>query len=136
MSGRVEYKESFHGCFGCGSDNPSGLRLTFQETADGVEAAYSVASHLEGPAGIVHGGIQATLLDETMCMTAYAKLGHSVVTGELTVRYLRPAPVQSPLLVRAHITETKRNSAFIEGRIILVASGEELTRASGRFFWS
>lgn len=121
-------------CFGCGSGNPAGLGLSFIETDEGVEVEYAVPSHLAGAEGIVHGGIQATILDETLCMTAYAKLGTPVITGELTVRYLRPAPTATPLLARGRIVEQKGQSAFIEGALYLAATGEELTRARGRFF--
>jgi len=121
-------------CFGCGADNPHGLRLEFFETDEGIEVDYAVPRHLEGAPSIAHGGIQATLLDEAMCMTAYAKEGTGVVTGELTVRYLRGVPTETPLLIRGRITERRAGSFFIEGRICLAATGEELTRAQGRFF--
>lgn len=121
-------------CFGCGPANPSGLKLRFYETDDGVESEYVVPSDLDGAPGIVHGGIQATLLDEVMCMTAYAKAGTGVVTGELTVRYLRPAPSGMPLLLAGRITQTRGRSFFIAGSIRLADGGEELTRAQGRFF--
>lgn len=121
-------------CFGCGSDNPQGLRLEFMETSEGVEIEYSVPEDLHGAPGVAHGGIQATILDEALCMTAYAKLGTPVWTGELTIRYLKPVPTQTPLLVRGRIKETRGRSAFIEGAIHLASSGEELTRAHGRFF--
>jgi uncharacterized protein (TIGR00369 family) len=121
-------------CFGCGPANPSGLGLRFFETDDGAEVEYVVPADLEGAPGIVHGGIQATLLDEAMCMTAYAKAGTGVVTGELTVRYLHPVPTGTPLVVAGRITETRGRSFFIAGSIRLAAGGEELTRAQGRFF--
>lgn len=121
-------------CFGCGADNPAGLRLAFFETDDGAEVEYAVPAQLEGAPGVVHGGIQATLLDEAMCMTAYAKAGTGVVTGELTVRYLRAVPTGTPLVIRGCITERRANSFFIAGSICLAATGEELTRAQGRFF--
>ncbi len=121
-------------CFGCGTDNPSGLRLEFFETVDGVELEYAVPGHFEGAPGIVHGGIQATLLDEVLCVTAYAKGGTLVMTGELTVRYLRPAPTETPLRVSGRIVEDRGRSLVIEGAIALTATGEELTRARGRFF--
>ena len=78
-------------CFGCGPANPSGLKLRFYETDDGVESEYVVPSDLDGAPGIVHGGIQATLLDEVMCMTAYAKAGTGVVTGWPRARRFRSA---------------------------------------------
>jgi len=122
------------GCYGCGPRNPSGLRLSFFETDAGVEVEYAVPADMRGAPGIVHGGVQATLLDEAMCMTAYAKGGTPVVTGELTVRYLSAVPTETPLLIRGTITETRGRSFFIAGSIVLAASGEELTRAQGRFF--
>lgn len=121
-------------CFGCGPANPSGLKLTFFETDAGAEVEYVVPADLEGAPGIVHGGIQATLLDEAMCMTAYAKAGTPVVTGELTVRYLHAVPTGTPLLIAGTITETRGRSFFISGSIRLAATGAELTRAQGRFF--
>lgn len=121
-------------CFGCGGDNPNGLRLEFSETDDGVEVDYSVPRALQGAPGIAHGGILATLLDEALCMTAYAKLGTPVVTGELTVRYLKPVPVETPIVARGHIAEDRGRSVFIEGGLYLSASGEQLARANGRFF--
>jgi acyl-coenzyme A thioesterase PaaI-like protein len=128
------FRDPQNRCFGCGPSNPAGLRLEFTETETGVEVAYTVPEHLQGAAGIAHGGIQATILDETLCMTAYAKLGTPVFTGELTVRYLRPTPTATPLVARGWIVEPREGSAFIEGAIYLASSGEELTRARGRFF--
>lgn len=121
-------------CFGCGPDNPSGLRLEFVETDEGVELEYVPPEAVAGAPGVVHGGVQATLLDEAMCMTAFAKAGTPVVTGELTVRYLHAAPTGRTLVVSGRITGTKANSYFIEGRIRLAGEERDLARASGRFF--
>lgn len=136
MRKRIVFRDPQNRCFGCGPHNPNGLRLEFYETDDGVEVEYAAPAHLRGAEGVIHGGIQATLLDETLCMTAYAKLGQPVVTGELTIRYVRPAPTESPLLARARIIKTEDRSVFIEGTINLAASGAELTRAHGRFFFA
>ncbi len=127
-------ESEYNACFGCGSDNAAGLRLSFYETDDGAEADYVVPQKLSGPPGIAHGGILATILDETLCVTAVAKAGVQVVTGEMTVRYLRPVPTGTPILARGRIIERKGNSFFIEGAIYLAGGGEELTRARGRFF--
>jgi uncharacterized protein (TIGR00369 family) len=134
MRRRVVFAGGWNRCFGCGQDNPAGLRLEFLETEDGVEVAYEAPAHLEGAPGIVHGGIQGTLLDETLCMAAYAKRGATVVTGELTVRYLRPVPSETPLVVRGRVVEDRGRSLVIAGAIHRAETGEELTRAQGRFF--
>ena len=131
----IVFRDPQNRCFGCGPHNPNGLRLEFFETEGGVEVEYSAPAHLRGADGVLHGGIQATVLDETMCMTAYAKLGQPVVTGELTVRYLQPVPTEARIVARGRIVETKDRSVFIEATIELAATGEELTRARGRFFF-
>jgi len=130
----VVYSNGANRCFGCAPTNPEGLRLSFVENDDGVEVEYTVPSHFQGATGIVHGGIQATLLDETLCMTAYAKAGMPVFTGELTIRYLRPVPTATPLRVHGRLVEAKSKGWIIEGSITLAETGEELTRARGRFF--
>ena len=130
----IVFDNPLNDCFGCGPANAAGLRLRFVECDDGVELDYTAPAHLQGATGIVHGGIQATLLDETLCMTAYAKVGAPVFTGELTVRYVRPVPTETPLRVHGRIVETKSKGWIIEGAITLADTGEELTRARGRFF--
>ena len=121
-------------CFGCGANNPQGLQLRFFETDEGVEVDYVSPPHLDGAPGIIHGGIQGTLLDEAMCMAVYAKRGVGVVTGELTIRYRKPVPSGTPLVIRSRIQEERGRSFLIEGGIHLAETGEELTRGRGRFF--
>ena len=130
----VVFPEGLNRCFGCGTDNPLGLRLEFFETDDGVEVDWVAPAHVEGAPGIIHGGIQGTLLDEAFCVTAYAKRGTLVVTGELTVRYHRPVPVAVPLVVRGRIVEEDGRSFIIAGGIYLAATAEALTEGRGRFF--
>lgn len=122
-------------CWGCGKDNPSGLHLEFFETDEGVETEYTAPADLMGPPGVIHGGVQASILDEVMCMVALVKRGSYVFTGELTVRYVAPVPTEVPILVRAWLAEERKESAFIEGVISLASDHRELTRARGRFFY-
>ena len=119
--------DSLNTCFGCGSENPLGLRLLFFETDAGVECEWTAPPHVAGPPGIVHGGIQGTVLDEVLCMAAFAKHATPVVTGELTVRYRRPAPTGVPLLVRGRIVEIAGNASEWS------PSPDRATRATGQF---
>lgn len=121
-------------CFGCGKDNPRGLGLRFDETEDGVEVLYSVDEDFGGAPGVVHGGIQATLLDEALCMAAYAKEDTPVVTGELTVRYEHPLPTSTPLRIRSRITERRGSSFFAEAEIFVGEDVSPATRARARLF--
>ena len=134
MRRTVVFREGENHCFGCGPNNPLGLRLQFFETDDGIEVEWVAPAYVQGAPGIVHGGIQGTLLDEALCMTAYTKRGTPVVTGELTVRYRRPVPTDTPLLIRGRIVEEDARSLVIAGAIHLAGGGEALTEGKGRFF--
>ena len=55
------------GCFGCSPHNEHGMRLRFRRVGPGVvECHHLVAERHAGAPGVVHGGIQAVLLDEVM----------------------------------------------------------------------
>lgn len=123
-------------CFGCGHQNQHGLRLAFRVLDDGtVEADYTAPEHFCGAPNVVHGGIQATLLDEIMGMAVHAATDEARtlhVTVDLKLRYRRPTPSGAPLTLRAHVTRVDGRDVFSEGQI-LDGNGEVLTRAESRF---
>ena len=95
FSGLVEQRDgpddAFRLCFGCGPAHPSGLRVRCFETEEGVASPIVVPRVYEGPPGAVHGGIVAAYLDEILGGAAVRATSKIAVTGELTVRYVRPA---------------------------------------------
>jgi uncharacterized protein (TIGR00369 family) len=123
-------------CFGCGQDNDSGLRLRYRRTGEGsVEAEYAVPDHFRGAEGVVHGGIQATLLDEVMGLAVHSMLAeedHKIVTAELNVRYRKVAPTGVPLVIRAALERVDGTNLFLSGRIV-DANGDVLTEADARW---
>ncbi|MGD8719550.1 MAG: PaaI family thioesterase [Candidatus Zixiibacteriota bacterium] len=103
-------------CFGCGADNPKGLRLRFTIDAEGrsAEAAFTPAEEYQGYAGMTHGGIVATVLDEAMLKLCW-ELGIPAVTARLEVDLKRPAPTGEDFVVRGWIHKDR-------GRIIEAAA--------------
>ena len=91
-------------CFGCGHQNPFGLKLTFEEQDETYIARFTGRPQHQGYDGIMHGGIVSTLLDEIMARYLYAK-GMNAVTARLEVRYLKPTPIGVPLLLKGRIVE-------------------------------
>jgi acyl-coenzyme A thioesterase PaaI-like protein len=82
-----------HGCFVCGKDNPDGLHLEFEpEGVSGVHTTFVIPERLQGFAGIAHGGILATILDECMVNTVWLR-GNTAVTARLEVRLRHPVSV-------------------------------------------
>ncbi len=85
-------------CFGCGPDNPQGLRLKFHLDQEGKRfiARFRLARRFTGPPGHAHGGIIATILDEAMGKVNKLR---SVVamTRKMQVEYLKPVPLYRSL---------------------------------------
>ena len=117
-------------CFVCGPENPEGLKAVF-ECADGrARGSYTPRAEHQGYQGISHGGILAALLDEAMVYAAVT-LGHWVATGELTVRYLKPAPTTGPLTITAAVVRHQRRLVECEAEVRSEA-GEVLATARGK----
>jgi len=77
-------------CFGCAPGNKFGLHMRFLETEDSVICRWEPADHFQGYDNVLHGGIQATLMDEIASWFIFVKLGTSGVTEEMQVQYLKP----------------------------------------------
>ncbi|HEX3435471.1 MAG TPA: PaaI family thioesterase [Pseudacidobacterium sp.] len=77
-------------CFGCGTENKTGLRLKFFiDEQQQIVCRIRLAQRFEGPPGHAHGGIIATLLDEAMSK-ANRLHGVTAMTRQMDVEYLRP----------------------------------------------
>ncbi|KPJ62603.1 hypothetical protein AMK68_04710 [candidate division KD3-62 bacterium DG_56] len=100
-------------CFACGEHNPIGLRLEFQFRGDDYVARFRVQPEHAGYAGILHGGIMATLLDESMSRLLWVQ-GYRVLTGRLTVQYRTPVPIGSEIEVRGRIESVRRAGGIVQ----------------------
>lgn len=104
------------GCFGCGQDNPIGLKLKFMEEGDEFWAEYMPREVYQGYPGILHGGIISTLLDEVMVNQMLYR-GISTVTVELNVRFKKPVPIGRKLRVTSRIRNESRLVFEMESRL-------------------
>ena len=57
---------NYPNCFGCGEDNPSGLRLDLKLEGDQLTTEFIPEKRHEGWPGMVHGGVIAAVLYEVM----------------------------------------------------------------------
>lgn len=130
--------ESDAWCFGCGPANERGLQLQFRQVAPGlVETTCQLPEHLCGSKTVLHGGIQATVLDEVMGKAIQSGLppqliGRRTVTADFSLRYRRPAPMGEPLTARGEFVRLEGTHIFVAGRL-LDAAGNELTLAEARW---
>jgi uncharacterized protein (TIGR00369 family) len=117
-------------CFCCGPENPSGLKLRFTKESDtSVRTTFTPPEDWTGWGRILHGGFQTLLLDETTSWAVFGALGErSIVTREITVRFLRPVHVGQTLTIVGRIAEDKGRAIVARGEI-RNAAGEVLTEA-------
>jgi len=119
-------------CFICGEENPAGLQTRFYVEDGIVKMPLSVQAHHCGFPNVVHGGIVAAALDETMGWAASRAIKRMCVTGELTVRYLAPVPADRELTVCAEVVRSHRRVVHASAHII---DGDDkvYARSEGRF---
>ena len=107
-----------YNCFACSPNNPAGIQMEFYEDGDEVVSTWQPTKNYEGFTNVLHGGIQATLLDEMGAWIVARKLQTIGVTSRLNIRYHKAVDIrQTHITIRAKITEVKRNLAFIEAKI-------------------
>jgi acyl-coenzyme A thioesterase PaaI-like protein len=91
-------------CFGCGKNNPIGLKLEFDLDEENltVEGRFTPKREHAGYTGIMHGGLVATVLDEAMLKLLWDS-GISAVTASLEVRLLKPIPIGRELVIKGRV---------------------------------
>lgn len=119
-------------CFGCGEANEKGLRLEFFLAPDDtVVCPTTIPDSFEGHPGFLHGGIIATLLDETMSKTVRAR-GLNAMTRHMEVDYRRPVPSRRPIRLEGHIVRSEGRKHWVEAHII-DSEGKTLAHSKGLF---
>jgi acyl-coenzyme A thioesterase PaaI-like protein len=109
--------EGYH-CFGCSPGNPIGLHLEFFEDGDEIVSTWDPGFHYQGYHNILHGGIQAALMDEIASWTVYVKVKTAGFTSKAEIRYLKNVGIdQGPLTLRARVKQMRRNLADIEVKL-------------------
>lgn len=104
-------------CFGCGSNNPNGLRIKsfWDEDNTHVVMTHIPDSRYVGWPSLVYGGLLSCLIDCHSNWTAMAyhyraekrQMGVlpriDCVTGSLGVKYIKPTPMGVPLMLKARV---------------------------------
>ncbi|KAG8892270.1 hypothetical protein FRB99_002839, partial [Tulasnella sp. 403] len=92
-----------------------------------------VGRSLCGHDGIIHGGLLATILDESLARVALMNLPSKIgVTASLTINYKAPTRADQFIVVRTKVEEVKGRKAVVSGRIEDL-SGKLLVEASAVF---
>ncbi len=99
-----------HFCFACSKHNPIGLKLEFLEDGDYILCKWIPKKEYSGFHNVLHGGIQAVLMDEVAAWCVQIKYKTSGVTSKLETRYKRPIYIDGgEVILKSRIKEIKRN---------------------------
>jgi uncharacterized protein (TIGR00369 family) len=119
-------------CYVCGKDNPLGFKVVFSTENGRVRLRHVPELHRQGYLGVVHGGVISTLLDEAMGWAPTLAIKRMFVTAELTVRYLKPFPVEQTMVVEAWPERVSRRMATVLGEV-RDEHGDLYATARGKF---
>jgi len=113
MGARHDYN-----CFGCSPFNEIGLQLEFWENGDELRATWQPRKSLEGWGNVVHGGIQAALLDELAGWIVLIKMKTSGVTSALNVKYIKPVNIsKGEITIKGKLVSTDKKLATISASL-------------------
>ena len=119
-----------YNCFGCAKENIKGLHLDFFLYDNMVFSKWSPDVDLQSYHNILHGGIQATLLDEAGAWWIYLVPATAGFTSRLSVRYHKGVSVvDGDIFIVAKLKEQRRNLFTVDARLFsnrleLCAHGE------------
>ncbi len=122
-------------CFVCGIDNTFGLKGRFYELEDGqLLAIFQPAAEHQGYPGRLHGGIAATILDETIGRAIMLTRSDNIwgVTVDFSMKLRKPVPIETEIRVLARIVEEGKRSFQGEGEILL-ADGQVAVEGRGKY---
>lgn len=110
-------------CFACGKNNPIGLKLEWFNDYENkqIETTFTLSDDYCSYPGTVHGGIIATILDETSgrAILLDNDFNRLMVTLKMEVVYKHNTPTNTPLKAVGRVIRDGGSRAQVEGEIIL-----------------
>ncbi|MGI5911316.1 MAG: PaaI family thioesterase [Syntrophomonadaceae bacterium] len=110
-------------CFVCGVENHNGLKMTFynDDEAQVVWSELVVPDYFNGYPGVVHGGIVATILDETSgrALLQYGDDDNLMLTTHMQIKYRKPTPTSQTLFAVGWMVRDSRGRAQVASEIRL-----------------
>lgn len=121
-------------CFVCGPQNPIGLQLEFWDDGERYHTRFTPDRRHSGYAGITHGGILISILDEVMGRLLWVR-NLRAATAQMDVRWSRSARIGETLHFTGWIEE-------VRGRLVKCAAearneaGQIVARSTAKFMRS
>ena len=91
-----------------------------------LELAFDTKPWMTNPRGVVHGGIIAVLLDNSMGTTCSTLCGQVTPTISLNINYARPVPLNRTVVVRTQMMMLGRTSSQVSAQLYLPEEPERI----------
>ncbi|HEY4117758.1 MAG TPA: PaaI family thioesterase [Byssovorax sp.] len=92
-------------CYGCSPTHPHGFRLKFERDEGSVTARYTPTELVQGPPGLMHGGLVIALADEIAAWTIIGMKERLAFTAAVDARLRGPVRIGVEVVARGHITQ-------------------------------
>ncbi len=126
-------KKEFN-CFGCSPDNSLGLKMSFYEEGNFLLCNWEAPSHFQGYTGVLHGGIQSTLMDEIASWTVFIKAETGGVTSRMETKFRKPVYInKGNIKLRAQLISLNRKLASVHVELF-DSSGQLCAEAKVDYF--
>jgi acyl-coenzyme A thioesterase PaaI-like protein len=107
-----------YSCFACGPGNPAGLHMEFYRDGDEIVSKWDPNENYQGFHDILHGGIQATMMDEIASWVVFVMIDTAGMTYQLKTRFRKPVHISKGIItVRAKLLRQEKRIAEIEARL-------------------
>ncbi len=96
-------------CFGCSPSHPIGFHLKFSREGELVTTRFLPDERLQGPPGVMHGGLVTTLADEIAAWTVIGQKSRFGFTAAINAKLHRPIRIGTEVAGRGRVAkETPR----------------------------
>ncbi len=120
-------------CFVCGQNNPCGLQARFHNEGASIVTEFIGDERHQGFPGVIHGGVLASLLDETLGRVSLLERRWTM-TARLELRYRAPAPIGVPLRIVANALDSRHGMVRAHGVVVPAAAPDQIIcEAEGSF---
>ena len=126
-------RKIFCNCFVCSKTNPQGLHLDV-DFADGKSHAEFVPyQHMEGLAGLMHGGFSMMLMDEVMY---YAIESHGInpVSLNINIDFISPAILTHRMCAEGNVEKIDGKKVYTTGRLFDMETGKDIVTAKALYY--
>jgi uncharacterized protein (TIGR00369 family) len=110
-----------------------GLQMAFYRQGEAVCSDLTLDARFVGWENMAHGGVISAVLDEVMAWAILYFKQSFCVTRKITVRFLKPVPVSTPITARGRLVSSRRTYTCLTEGELVDRAGTVLARAEADF---